>query len=88
VDQPLSIAIYPGSDASFLLYEDDGRSFNYRNGEWMGTDLHWTEADRTLTLRLSPGSRMLPPFRRRIEVKLKQAVRTVDFNGAPLAVSF
>jgi alpha-glucosidase (family GH31 glycosyl hydrolase) len=88
VDQPLSIAIYPGFDASFLLYEDDGRSFNYRNGEWMGTDLHWTEADRTLTLRLSPGSRMLPPFRRRIEVKLKQAVRTVDFNGAPLAVSF
>ena len=25
IDQPLSISIYPGADASFLFYEDDGK---------------------------------------------------------------
>jgi alpha-glucosidase (family GH31 glycosyl hydrolase) len=39
VDGPLSISIYPGADASFLLYEDDGRSFNYRKGEWLGIQM-------------------------------------------------
>ncbi len=88
VDEPLSIFIYPGTDGSFLLYEDDGISFNYRDGEWMGTELHWSDARRVLTLRLATGSRMLSPFRRRIEVKLKQAVRIANFDGVPLAVSF
>ena len=49
VDQSLSISIYPGADSSFLLYEDDGRSFNYRQGEWTGTRLNWNDASRTLT---------------------------------------
>ena len=34
----------PGADASFLLYEDDGTSFNYRNGEWMGIQMAWDDA--------------------------------------------
>jgi len=88
LDQPLSISIYPGADAAFLLYEDDGRSFNYRKGEWMGTDLQWADARRVLTLHLVPGSRMLPPVRRRIKVKLDSAVKSLDFDGAPRDLSF
>src|SRR5208282_4869904 len=34
VDQPTEIQVYPGADGGFLLYEDDGRSFNYRHDEW------------------------------------------------------
>ncbi len=88
VDQPLSISIYPGADASFLLYEDDGASFNYRKGEWMGIQLDWHDATRTLTLRLAGGSRMLPPLRRNLDVKLAQEIRTVVFDGTLLKVSF
>ncbi len=87
-DQPLSISIYPGADASFLLYEDDGRSFRYRRGEWMGAELHWADTRRVLTLRLAPRSRMLPPSPRRIEVKLDSAMQTLDFDGRPLELSF
>jgi alpha-glucosidase (family GH31 glycosyl hydrolase) len=88
VDKPLSISIYPGSDASFLLYEDDGGSFNYRKGEWMGIQMDWHDANRTLTLRLATGSRMLPPLHRNLEVKLLQETRPVHFDGSPLKVSF
>jgi alpha-glucosidase (family GH31 glycosyl hydrolase) len=86
VDQPLSLSIYPGADASFLLYEDDGSSFNYRRGEWMGTQIWWNDARRVLTLSLADGSRMLPPSPRTIETKLFQTVRLVKFEGHLLEV--
>jgi alpha-glucosidase/alpha-D-xyloside xylohydrolase len=88
VDQPLSISIYPGGDASFLLYEDDGNSFNYRKGEWMGIQMDWHDANHTLILRLATGSRMLPPTRRKLDVKLEQQIRSVIFDGSPLKVPF
>jgi alpha-glucosidase/alpha-D-xyloside xylohydrolase len=88
VDEPPSVTIYPGADASFLLYEDDGRSFNYRKGEWMGIQMAWNDAGRTLSLHLAPGSRMLPPLRRKIEVKLDQSTRSIVFEGHPAEVKF
>jgi len=88
VEEPLSVVIYPGADASFLLYEDDGISFNHRNGEWMGIEMNWHEAERTLSLHLARGSRMLPPLHRKLEVKLEQQARSVGFDGKPLQVSF
>lgn len=88
VEQPLSISIFPGADASFLLYEDDGTSFNYRRGEWMGVQMTWNEMRRELTLHLADGSRMMPPMRRNMEVKLEHATRSVVFDGRPLKVSW
>ena len=88
VEQPLSVSIYPGSDASFLLYEDDGISFNYRKGEWMGIQMKWNEAARKLTLQLAPGSRMLPPERRNLTVALAGMKRNVIFEGKSVELSF
>ena len=87
VDQPLSISIYPGADASFLLYEDDGISFSYRKGEWMGVQMLWHDARRELTLSLAGGSRMLPPSPRKFEVTLGQITRAIFFDGHPLGAS-
>jgi alpha-glucosidase/alpha-D-xyloside xylohydrolase len=88
VDRALSISIYPGNNASFLLYEDDGVSFNHRKGEWMGTRLDWNDAHRSLTMNLATASKMLPPLERNIELKFNQNTRAVVFDGRPLTVSF
>ena len=88
VDQPLSISIFPGADASFLLYEDDGRSFNYRKGEWMGLRLNWNDAQRTLTFNLASGSRLLTALRRNLEVKLFDAQKQIVLDGSPIEVRF
>lgn len=88
VDGPLSVQIYPGADGSFLLYEDDGSSFNYRQGEWMGIEIAWNESKRKLTLQLAHGSRMLPPAPRTISLKLGNIERSVSFEGKPLELSF
>ena len=43
VDGPLTLRVYPGADGRFLLYEDDGISFGYRKGDWMGIDMAWDD---------------------------------------------
>jgi len=85
VDGPLSVTIYPGGDATFLLYEDDGVSFNYRKGEWMGLEMKWDDAKRILSLRLAAGSKMLGPMHRTIEVRLANVARTLVFDGHPVS---
>jgi len=88
VEQPLSVSIYSGADASFLLYEDDGRSFNYRKGDWMGTKMAWNNSNRVLTLRLAEGSRMMPPLHRKLEIKLMENFQSIVFDGRPMEVKF
>ncbi len=87
VDEALSLSVYPGADTSFLLYEDDGSSFNYRKGEWMGIQMAWNDTARKLHLQLASGSRMLPPGRRAINVKLGDKTQSVTFEGKPIEIS-
>jgi alpha-glucosidase (family GH31 glycosyl hydrolase) len=88
VGGPLSITVYPGADGEFLLYEDDGSSFNYRRADWMGVHLKWNHSQRTLTVRLASGSHMRSPMRRSMEVKVGDSRKRVEFEGPPLEVRF
>jgi len=87
---PLTLWVYPGADAAFSLYEDDGRTFNYRRGEFMKVNVAWNNAQRRLSLRLARGSRMLPPVRRSMVVRVagETAAREVIFEGRPLEVKW
>ena len=90
VDGPLQLAVYPGVDGAITVYEDDGRTFDYRKGAWMGIVARWREADRRLTLSLAPGSRMMGPARRPIQVTVigGASPRTITFDGKPVDVSW
>jgi hypothetical protein len=48
--------------------------------------MSWNDVNHTLRLHLAEGSKLLPPLHRRIEVKLGETSRTVDFDGHPLEV--
>jgi alpha-D-xyloside xylohydrolase len=43
------IRIYPGADASFTLYQDDGKTYAYEKGESKITHLHWNDAAAKLS---------------------------------------
>jgi alpha-glucosidase/alpha-D-xyloside xylohydrolase len=88
IDAPLTVTVYPGADGTASIYEDDGRTFNYRKGEWMRIDMSWQNSARRLSLRLARGSRMLPPLKRKIEVRIagKGTVRPLGFDGSALDV--
>lgn len=89
-DAPLPFVVYPGADGTSSLYEDDGRSFAYRRGDWMRLSLVWEDVARRLTIRLAPGSRMRAPMERRFDVRVagSQARRSIAFRGDPVDVEF
>jgi len=88
VDGPMTLIVYPGADGAAVLYEDDGRSFDYRKGEAMKLDLAWRDRERRLSIRLASGSRMRPPSPRRLVVRLagSQTLSNVRFEGSPVEV--
>jgi alpha-glucosidase/alpha-D-xyloside xylohydrolase len=89
-DGSLTVQVYPGANGSFTLYEDDGSTFNYRNGEWTGIALAWNDRRRQLTLRLANKASRLPSLKRNIEVHLQgeKTSRSIVFNGRPVEVRF
>ena len=49
-DAPLEIHVYPGADAAFSLYEDEGDGHAYEAGGFSTIDLTWDDAARRLTI--------------------------------------
>jgi alpha-glucosidase (family GH31 glycosyl hydrolase) len=86
--EPMTLVIYPGTDGESIWYEDDGRSFRYRQGQWMKVVMNWRDTSGRLTLDLMPGGRMLPPMRRQLVVRVAgtSRTRTVTFEGRRLVV--
>jgi alpha-D-xyloside xylohydrolase len=44
-----SINVYPGQDAEFNLYDDDGVSLDYQKGKGTTTKLRWNDASKVLS---------------------------------------
>jgi alpha-glucosidase/alpha-D-xyloside xylohydrolase len=44
-----SVRVYPGADADFALFSDDGTTYGYEKGGATLTRLHWDEAKHSLT---------------------------------------
>jgi alpha-glucosidase/alpha-D-xyloside xylohydrolase len=86
---PATLVVYPGADGSSSLYEDDGKSFDYRKGAFMRIVMRWENATRRLTLSLAPGSRMLPPSPRPFDVRVagSTATKRVEFAGKTITVA-
>ncbi|MGA2535880.1 MAG: TIM-barrel domain-containing protein [Terracidiphilus sp.] len=43
------VRVYPGANADFTLFSDDGKTYAYENGAGSVTHLHWDEAKQQLT---------------------------------------
>jgi len=52
----LELRVYPGADASFTLYEDEGDSYNYERGVYTTITITWSDRARTLTIGQRQGS--------------------------------
>lgn len=45
----LTIVVYPGRDARFVLYEDEGDNYDYEQGCFSTIELQWNDKRRVLT---------------------------------------
>jgi alpha-D-xyloside xylohydrolase len=49
VQKIAKLRIYPGADAQFTLYQDDGKTYGYEKGECRVTELRWNDATKKLS---------------------------------------
>ena len=47
---PIEVRVYPGSDASFTLYEDENDSYDYEKGAYSTTRFDWNGSQRQLRI--------------------------------------
>ncbi|HQF39256.1 MAG TPA: DUF5110 domain-containing protein [Opitutaceae bacterium] len=90
---PLELRIYPGANATFSLYDDDGETYAYEHGERATCELTWDDAARTLRLGARHGSFPGMTPTRRFEVRLCGAgqpapSRSITYDGSVQSVTF
>lgn len=79
----LTIRVYPGRDAAFVLYEDEGDSYGYEHGHYSTIRMEWDDSRRVLTLGERQGGfpGMEPSRRFRIVVADGAAARDGQAGG-------
>ena len=84
------LMIYPGRDASFTLYEDDGLTYAYERGECSTIGIEWDDDTKTLSIGQRegsfPGMLMKRTFRVLVASPEKPAAFDPDAKGQ--AVSY
>ena len=85
----LEVRVYPGADGAFTLYEDEGDSYNYEQGQYATITFRWNDATRTLTIGKRQGQYEGMIKVRRFVVALPDGrEKTVSYNGSEVAVRF
>jgi alpha-D-xyloside xylohydrolase len=78
----LELRVYPGADGQFVLYEDEGDSYNYEKGAYSTIMIKWNERTRTLTIGECQGKfKGMIQHRSFIVVTPDGKQRTVSYDG-------
>ena len=87
----LEIRIYPGADATFTLYEDEGDNYNYERGQFTEITFHWNDTARTLTIGQRRGQYkgMLQQRQFRIVIAGQQdkPAKVINYDGKNVDIS-
>ena len=91
-DQPLELRVYPGANGHFTLYEDDGLTYRYEQGQRSTIRVVWNDKTRTLTIGARQGTYQNMLTHRVMQVRLLQdqkwLERDVDYSGPRLTIHF
>ena len=88
-DEPLEIRVYPGGDATFMLYEDDGQSNAYKQGEYSKVRLQWDESTKCLQIDKREGRYKDMPRQRQLKISVVGVgTKTIAYKGKKLKVRF
>ena len=85
----LEIRIYPGANASFTLYEDEGDGYNYEQGVYSTINFSWNDRSRTLTIGGRQGEYPGMLRQRQFTLVLPDGTReVVSYDGTETVKSF
>ena len=85
----LDIVVYPGADATFTLYEDEGDNYNYEKGAYSTITMKWNNKKRTLTIESRAGSfpGMLQKRTFNVRTAGSSVVKTIGYDGTAASVT-
>ena len=84
----LEIRVYPGADASFVLYEDEGDNYNYEKGVYTTINFTWNDKARKLTIGARKGEFPGMLKSRRFTVVWPDGrQQEVNYDGSECAIS-
>jgi alpha-glucosidase/alpha-D-xyloside xylohydrolase len=88
VEGPLTLTLYPGADGTASVYEDDGATFDFRNGHYMRLEMKWKDAGQQIKIQLGHGSNLTRPGKMEIELRVAgtSITKQIFFDGHPLSV--
>jgi alpha-D-xyloside xylohydrolase len=84
----LDILVYPGADAEFTLYEDEGDNYNYEKGMYSTITFRWNDKAGTLTIAKRQGAYSGMIATRQFNVKVVGgSEKKVIYNGKQQTIS-
>lgn len=85
----LTLRVYPGQDAAYTLYDDEGDSYRYEQDMFTLTSIHWDDASRTLVIGKREGSYPGMPESQVFHVTVGNMKTTVTVrNGEEVVLNF
>lgn len=86
----LDILVYPGRNAEFTLYEDEGDNYNYERGLYTTITFHWNDAIRQLTIDNRQGNYPGMLQNRTFKVKVIDSGKTatMSYSGSKVSANF
>jgi alpha-D-xyloside xylohydrolase len=96
---PLTIYIFPGKNASIELYEDEGTNYNYELGKFATVPITYDEATRNLSIWKREGHYPGMPEKRKFEIVwvgdrpggvdlTARPHQVIEYSGDPISVDF
>jgi alpha-D-xyloside xylohydrolase len=83
----IDLVVYPGANATFTLYEDEGDNYNYEKGQYSTIQLTWNDRSKTLTIGKREGSFPGMIATRTFNVKVIGGTqKSVTYSGKALTI--
>lgn len=83
----LLLKVYPGSDGTFTLYEDEFDNYNYEKGDYTEIPMAWSEKSQTLTIGERKGKYKGMIMDRKFTIKLVNGTeKVVNYSGEAINV--
>jgi len=86
VDEPTTLKIYRGADGNYTLYDDDGISLNYLQGDSVQTLVKWDDAAKKLSLE--PASKQTATRTFQVELIPDGVTKKIQYTGERFELKF
>jgi alpha-glucosidase len=85
---PLTLRVYPGPDCTGTLYDDDGTTFDYKDGDYLRVDYTCDAAPGSLTLHIGAQEGSYPAWWKQVRVQVygwKSSHVQAELDGKPVS---